>query len=62
MAEVVANGTTGLAIMPPASVPQPSAVVSAMRDKYHMPEVEDVPNGNARKLMDKIKERIEAQR
>jgi chromosome segregation ATPase len=62
MAEVVANGTTGLAIMPPASVPQPSTVVSAMRDKYHAPEVEDVPNGNARKLMDKIKERIEAQR
>ena len=33
-----------------------------MRNKYYADEIQDIPNENAKKLMDRIKERIEAQR
>jgi chromosome segregation ATPase len=62
MAAVVADGTTGMAIVQDAFDPGTLEVVSAMRDKYYADDAEDIPNENARRLMDRIKERIEAQR
>lgn len=62
MAAVLAEGTTGMPILQDALAPGTSEVVSAMRDKYYADDVEDIPNENARRLMDRIKERIEAQR
>ena len=59
---VVADGTTGMPINCGVVDPGTTAVVSAMRDKYFADENDAVPNENARRLMDRIKERIEAER
>ena len=62
MSAAVADGTTGQIINNAAVDPNTTAVVSAMRNKYYAEEIQDIPNENAKKLMDRIKERIEAQR